>query len=110
MKVGLVGLPVLAYGLLMLTCKFPVNERVTAGVSFRDMLKEVGLFGAFLVSLLIVFELSNVLGKFGVPVGTDAVIGNLPAIGEITNAQAVSCSGCTRCPSAGRCSCSSCSS
>jgi MFS family permease len=64
MKVGLVGIPVVLYGLLMLTCTFPVNERVAAGVPFRDMLKEVGLLGAFLVSALIVFELANVVEKF----------------------------------------------
>ncbi|MBA4066981.1 MAG: MFS transporter [Isosphaera sp.] len=73
-KVGLVGLPVVLYGLLMLTCRFPVNERVTAGVSYRDMLKEVGFFGAFLVTTLIVFELSNVAEKFGYPVGTEQVV------------------------------------
>ncbi|MFM8275201.1 MAG: MFS transporter [Gemmata sp.] len=70
-KVGLVGLPVLIYGGLLLTCKFPVNERVTAGVSFRDMLKEVGFFGALLINTLIVFELANVLAKFGVTLGSD---------------------------------------
>ena len=69
LKVGLVGLPVLAYGALMLICRFPVNERVAAGVSFRDMLKEVGLLGAFLVSVLIVFELANVAEKFGLKMG-----------------------------------------
>jgi MFS family permease len=68
-KIGLVGLPVLLYGALTLTCQFPVNERVAAGVSFRDMLKEVGFFGAFLVSALIVFEVSNVFVKL---VGTMA--------------------------------------
>jgi len=72
-KVALVGIPVLLYGGLLLTCKFPVNERVTAGVSFRDMLKEVGFFGAFLITTLIVFELSNVAEKFGMKVGSDAV-------------------------------------
>ncbi len=66
MKVGLVGIPVLLYGVLLFGCKFPVNERVSAGVSFRDMLKEVGFFGALLVSLLIVFEVSNVLENAGV--------------------------------------------
>ncbi|MGL6095136.1 MAG: MFS transporter [Fimbriiglobus sp.] len=90
MKVGLVGLPVLAYGVLMLVCQFPVNERVTAGVSFRDMLKEVGTLGAFLVSLLIVFELSGVVGKlFGIQVGTEDVIGTVPVLGDVTNALAV---------------------
>lgn len=62
-KVGLVGLPVLAYGLLMLTCRFPVSERVAAGVSYRDMLKQVGMVGALLVSTLIVLELGNVVEK-----------------------------------------------
>jgi MFS family permease len=93
MKVGLVGLPVLAYGTLMLTCRFPVNERVAAGVPFRDMLKEVGLFGAFLVSALIVFELANVLKKFGVVLGTDAVVTSftLPVVDQVdvTQEQAV---------------------
>ncbi len=79
-KVALVGIPVLAYGVLLLTCKFPVNERVTAGVSFRDMLKEVGFFGAFLVTTLIVFELSNVAEKFGVKVGSEDLAFKLGAI------------------------------
>lgn len=76
-KVGLVGLPVFIYGGLLLACKFPVNERVTAGVSFRDMLKEVGFFGALLINTLIVFELANVLAKFGVNLGSDATALNL---------------------------------
>ena len=92
-KVGLVGIPVLLYGFLTLTCRFPVNERVTAGVSFRDMLKEVGFFGALLITTLIVFELSNVLAKFGVPVGTDDVAAsfNAPVVGvvDVTQAQLI---------------------
>jgi MFS family permease len=72
-KVALVGIPVLLYGGLLLTVKFPVNERVTAGVSFRDMLKEVGFFGALLITTLIVFELSNVAEKFGVKLGSEDV-------------------------------------
>jgi MFS family permease len=87
-KVGLVGLPVVLYGLLMLTCRFPVNERVTAGVSYRDMLKEVGFFGAFLVTTLIVFELSNVAEKFGYPVGTEQVMFKAGPV-DFTNAMLV---------------------
>ena len=90
MKVGLVGIPVLLYGLLTLTCTFPVNERVAAGVPFRDMLKEVGALGAFLVSTLIVFELSNVLAKFGVPVGSDEIVAPaVPLVGDVTQAMAI---------------------
>ena len=87
-KVGLVGIPVLGYGLLMVTCKFPVNERVAAGVSFRDMLKEVGFFGALLINTLIVFELSNVLEKFGVKVGSDAVTASVAGI-DVTQSMLV---------------------
>jgi len=89
LKVCLVGIPVATYGMLMFTCKFPVNERVAAGVPFRDMLKEVGFFGALLVSTLIVFELANVLEKFGVMIGTDTVAAsfNLPVIGDMALTQ-----------------------
>lgn len=60
-RVLILAVPVLLYGLLMLGCKFPVNERVAAGVSFRDMLKEVGFLGALVVTTLIVFEVTRVL-------------------------------------------------
>jgi MFS family permease len=60
-RVAILAIPVLLYGLLMLGCKFPVNERVAAGVSFRDMLKEVGFLGALVVTSLIVFEVTRVL-------------------------------------------------
>lgn len=71
-KVALVGLPVAIYGFLLFGCKFPVNERVTAGVSFRDMLKEVGFFGALLVSALIVVEVSSVMQQAGLIFQKDA--------------------------------------
>lgn len=60
-RVLLLAIPVVLYGLLMLGCKFPVNERVAAGVSYRDMLKEVGFLGALVVTSLIVFEVTRVL-------------------------------------------------
>lgn len=87
-KVALVGIPVLMYGLLTLTCKFPVNERVAAGVSFRDMLKEVGFFGSLLITTLIVFELGNVLEKFGVKLGSDDVLTTLSGT-DVTQSMAV---------------------
>lgn len=60
-RVIIMAIPVLLYGVLMLGCKFPVNERVAAGVSYRDMLKEVGFLGALVVTSLIVFEVTRVL-------------------------------------------------
>lgn len=64
-KVGLIILPTIVYGFLMLQCKFPVNERVAAGVSDKDMLKELGFMGALLVSTLMVFEVSRVFQEQG---------------------------------------------
>ena len=53
LKIGLFLLPAMVYGLMMLGCKFPVQERVTAGVSCGDMLKEFGWAGCFIVSYFI---------------------------------------------------------
>lgn len=59
-KVGLIFIPTIAYGIMMLGCKFPVSERVAAGVPYRDMLKELGFVGAAIVLGLIVFEVMRV--------------------------------------------------
>lgn len=64
-KVGLLAIPVLGYGLVMLTCKFPVNERVSAGVSYKDMLKEIGFLGALVVLFLILSQLATVAQSAG---------------------------------------------
>jgi len=56
-------LPVLAYGVLFFICKrYPVDERVEAGVSYRDMLKEFGGLGIGLAATFLIYELSNQLG------------------------------------------------
>jgi len=60
MKVGLILIPTAIYGLLMLGCRFPVNERVAAGVSYRDMLREFGFIGALIASFLVVSEIGRV--------------------------------------------------
>ncbi|RUL88209.1 MFS transporter [Tautonia sociabilis] len=59
-KVGLVFLPVIAYGLLMLPQRFPVSERVAAGVSYKAMLQQVGVIGALIVSIMLVWEITRV--------------------------------------------------
>jgi MFS family permease len=56
-------LPVVAYALLILPCKFPVNERVAAGVSYRDMLREVGAVGFFIIGFLMYFAIMQLAGK-----------------------------------------------
>ncbi len=61
-KIGLILIPTLAYGGLMLTRKFAANERVQAGVSYMEMLRELGGVGALLIVALIVFQLGQVFG------------------------------------------------
>jgi len=65
--VGLILLPTALYGVLMLGRKFPIHERVAAGVSYLDMLKEGGVVAAFIVVALMVREIgTNVIHIGGV--------------------------------------------
>jgi MFS family permease len=57
-------LPILAYGALLFGQKFPEQERVEAGVSFRTMLEEFGWGSAYIVSFLIIMGISQMLTVF----------------------------------------------
>lgn len=61
-KIALILLPTIGYGIMIIPCKFPVNERVQAGVSYKEMLQEVGAIGSLIIVSLIVFQLGAVLG------------------------------------------------
>ena len=52
--------PMLAYGAMMLGRKFPVHERVAAGVSYKEMLRETGVLGMLLVLLFLFGEIGRV--------------------------------------------------
>ncbi|MHC4563740.1 MAG: MFS transporter [Planctomycetota bacterium] len=56
-KMGLLLVPTALYGVMMLRCRFPVNERVAAGVPYKDMLKECGVLGMLIVAFMIVWQL-----------------------------------------------------
>jgi MFS family permease len=60
MKIGLILLPTLIYGWMLWGRVFPPNERVASGVSYIDMLREVGLIGAAIISLLVFAEIGRV--------------------------------------------------
>lgn len=62
LKVGLILIPTVIYFFMLMPCKFPENERVAAGVSYREMLKEIGALGFLIIAGLIVWE----LGRAGV--------------------------------------------
>ncbi len=58
-------LPILAYGFLLFGQKFPEQERVEAGVSFRTMLEEFGWASAYIVSFLVIMGVSQMLKVLG---------------------------------------------
>jgi len=61
-KIALILIPTVIYALMMISRKFPVNERVQAGVSYKEMLQEVGAGGALIIVALIIFQLGAVFG------------------------------------------------
>ncbi|WP_395748682.1 MFS transporter [Prosthecobacter sp.] len=62
-RFALCFIPVVLYTLLILPRTFPVNERVAAGVSYRDMLKEVGAVGSFMIGSLVYCAVVQMMGK-----------------------------------------------
>jgi MFS family permease len=56
-------LPCIAYAVMYLPCKFPVDERVQAGVPYREMLQQVGFLTAALASFLMIYEIGNQLDQ-----------------------------------------------
>ncbi|MBS1977805.1 MAG: MFS transporter [Bacteroidetes bacterium] len=60
LKMVLILLPTVTYGILMFPRKFPVNERVQAGVSYLDMLKEAGIGGMAVVATLVIFQIGSI--------------------------------------------------
>ena len=59
-KIAIMLIPMLIYGVLMIKRTWPVQERIAAGIPFRDMLGEVGAIGTLIIVSLIVAE----VGKF----------------------------------------------
>ncbi len=59
---GLIAIPAVTFFLMLIGARFPVNEREQAGVSYREMLSEFGVFGAFVGFGLIFAQLAQVLG------------------------------------------------
>ncbi|MBM4080362.1 MAG: MFS transporter [Planctomycetes bacterium] len=77
-KVGLIFIPAVLYGLMMLGRKFPVQERVAAGGSYLGMLQEFGVLAALLVVPLIVRQVASV---FGLSVGVEVAIDLVALVG-----------------------------
>lgn len=60
--IGIISVPVLVYGIIIFKCSFPVSERVKAGVSYLQMLNEVGILGIIIIVALCAFQLGGLFG------------------------------------------------
>ncbi|MEM6884035.1 MAG: MFS transporter [Verrucomicrobiota bacterium] len=58
--VGLMFLPAVVYLVMLARVEFPVNERVAAGSSYREMLAEFGTVGALIAFSLVFAQLGQV--------------------------------------------------
>jgi len=59
LKLGIIAIPALAYFFMLIKQTFPVQERVAAGVSYKDMLSEFGILGALVVGFLMTLQLMD---------------------------------------------------
>jgi len=59
-KVGLILIPVALYGILLIWARFPVHERVKAGIPFKTMLQEVGVIGMLIVAAIVIAEIGRI--------------------------------------------------
>lgn len=65
-KTAMMAVPVLVYALALLRQKFPVSERVAAGISYREMLAEAGYISAFVILSLMCLEIGRVADLPGI--------------------------------------------
>ncbi|MFO1490071.1 MAG: MFS transporter [Kiritimatiellia bacterium] len=61
-RIAMLLLPMGLYGLFMLGRHFPVHERIAAGVSDREMYRETGAIGLWLVLVFLLVETGRILG------------------------------------------------
>ncbi len=59
-QVAVILLPVVIYAFMLGGARFPINERVAAGIPYLTMLRQAGVLGAFIVVGLIILELGRV--------------------------------------------------
>jgi MFS family permease len=59
MKLGIIAIPAVIFVVMLLPLKFPEQERVAAGVTYREMLAEFGIMGALVVGFLVVLQLMD---------------------------------------------------
>lgn len=70
----LIAIPAVVYLAMLVKARFPVNERVSSGTSYKEMLAEFGAIGALIAGYLVFKQLGMVFGwKDGVVYGLTAI-------------------------------------
>jgi MFS family permease len=65
-QMAILVLPIIIYGALLAGLRFPTQERVVAGVSYKEMLSEFGWGSAYIVSFLLIMGISQILTVRGI--------------------------------------------
>jgi MFS family permease len=73
----LIAIPAVVYLVMLFNARFPVNERVEAGTSYKEMLAEFGAIGALIAGYLIFRQLGMVFGW------TDVIVYGLTAAATV---------------------------
>ena len=58
----MIAIPAVIYLAMLIKAEFPVNERVSSGTSYREMLAEFGAIGALIAGYLVFKQLGMVFG------------------------------------------------
>ena len=58
----LIAIPAVVYLIMLVKAEFPVNERVSSGTSYKEMLAEFGAIGALIAGYLVFKQLGMVFG------------------------------------------------
>jgi len=80
-KYAMCFIPVVIYAVLIIPRTFPVNERVAANISYRDMLAQVGAIGFFILSVLLVLGIEQIVASLAP--GFDLSLGLVLGIGVV---------------------------
>ncbi|MEM6277999.1 MAG: MFS transporter [Verrucomicrobiota bacterium] len=75
---GMCLIPVVIYAIMVIPRQFPQQERVAAGVTYREMLQEVGAIGFFIMGWLVTVGVAQMTGAslpWYVSLGIAALIG-----------------------------------
>lgn len=70
-KIAIILIPTVIYTFMLARERFPIHERVTAGVSYRDMLREVGAIGVLIASTMVIMEVGR---NFGFSLGLEIAL------------------------------------